>query len=308
VTSAFPAGDPRNTLSGGTGQAAPAAAPKPTGFGPAEYVIFHDEKPAAADAAQRTWWARGNNFYIAYTEAEPGTVLTRAGQPDESVVLLPDPATRVRVTAGGETVEVPGYTVSMLAAGDSTVEVLAGGTVIRLFTAEGPEPAEQVINAVHYTAPKPNVAPLGAWPEPAERKAVRTYSLDVAKQEGRFGRIFRSSTFMVNWIEPYDGPRDPRRMSPHHHDDFEQCSLALEGEFEHHIRWPWISDSTQWREDEHTRVGSPSIAVIPPPTVHTTRGVGAGHNQMVDIFCPPRHDFAAKPGWVLNAADYPDPA
>jgi mannose-6-phosphate isomerase-like protein (cupin superfamily) len=297
----FPAGDPRNSLATGV-------ALKPVAFGPAEYVTFQDTEPAHVDDVESTWWARGNNFYISYTDARPGAVLVRTGQPDESIIVLPEARTRVRITTGdGGSAEVPGYTVSIVASGDSTVEVLVGGPVIRLFTVQGQPPDGRVINGARYAEPKPNVAPLGAWAEPAERVAVRTYSLDVPKAEGRFGRIFRSSTFMINWLEPYDGPRDPHKMSPHHHDDFEQCSMALEGEFEHHIRWPWISDSTQWRPDEHTRLGSPSIAVIPPPTVHTTRGVGEGHNQMMDIFCPPRHDFAAKPGWVLNAADYPEP-
>ncbi|HWL47436.1 MAG TPA: hypothetical protein VNQ31_06940, partial [Sphingomonadaceae bacterium] len=92
------------------------------------------------------------------------------------------------------------------------------------------------------------------------------------------------------------------------HKDFEQYSVALDGEFIHHVRWPWISDARQWREDEHVRCAARSVAVLPPPAIHTSQGMADGLNRLIDVFCPPRRDFSSKPGWVLNADDYPLPA
>jgi hypothetical protein len=62
---------------------------------------------------------------------------------------------------------------------------------------------------------------------------------------------------------------------------------------------------SDWRDDEHVHVASPSVAIIPPPSVHTSQSVSQVRNQLIDIFCPPRHDFSAKAGWVINAAEYP---
>ncbi|MNY82501.1 hypothetical protein D3C86_2246420 [compost metagenome] len=53
---------------------------------------------------------------------------------------------------------------------------------------------------------------------------------------------------------------------------------------------------------------SPSMTVIPAQVIHTSEAVGANTNFLIDVFCPPRHDFSQQAGWVLNSDEYPEPA
>lgn len=297
--------DPRSRLAQPARDA--PAIPAGGGFSPAQFGRFYESEPQDRGPEGNTWYTRGQNFIVAYSEAKPGAVFSRANQPDEYVVLVPDRGTTIAVDAGGDTVSVPGFSLVIVPPGNSRVSVPAGGRIVRLITTRSEDLAGKCENAHAYASHRPNIPPFEAWTAPADGYRIRVYSLDVPPKPGRFGRIFRCTTFMVNFLEPQMGPRDVTKLSPHHHDDFEQGSLALEGAFTHHLRWPWTTNMNAWREDEHAYCDSPSITVIPPPAIHTSRGMDAGLNQLVDIFSPPRIDFSSQPGWVLNAGDYPMP-
>ncbi|MBX3574340.1 MAG: hypothetical protein KF694_18465 [Mesorhizobium sp.] len=296
--------DPRSTLAGSP-KAAPARVHE--SFFGSELALFYETPPQQDDANGRTWISRGQNFVVAYSDAREGGVFSRSDQPDEYAIIVPDAETRVEITTDEGTTVVPGYSVAFVPPGKSSIRMLTPGTLVRLFTPKSQDMAEAASNAEAFSGPHPNVPPFQPWPDPPGGFKVRWYTLDVPEDPSRFGRIYRCTTFMINYLTPRVGPRARDKVSPHHHDDFEQCSLALTGAFTHHLRWPWTTNMNVWREDEHLYCESPSICVIPPPSIHTTTAEGQGINQLVDIFAPPRIDFSMKPGWVLNEADYPMP-
>jgi hypothetical protein len=295
--------DPRSRLSAGSTPKVPMA----EGFAAAEYVKFHDLEPAEQAGNARTWYGRGQNMVVAYSEVQPGAVFARVGQVDEYMLVLPEAGAGAVLEANAERVEMAGFSLAILPPGDSLVTLRQAGLVIRVFSTRNADVAGLAANAGAYAQQHPNIPPFAPWPAPPGGYRIRHYSLDVPPQPGRFGRIFRCTTMMINMLAYEPAPRDITKLSPHHHDDFEQCSLAIQGAFTHHIRWPWTANQRHWRADDHEHCPAPSIAVIPPPAIHTSAATEAGGNQLVDIFSPPRVDFSKQPGWVLNAADYPMP-
>jgi hypothetical protein len=296
----YEADDPRSKL-----QAAAARPPGGTeGFAAAEYVKFGEIEPQEREPAP-TWYARGQNFVTAFTRGVVGAVFERLAQPDEWMMVLPERGEGVRIAAGGETLAVPGFSLVVMPPGPSRVELLQAGPLLRVFSSVNGDLAARAANAQAYAAPHPHIPAYRPWPDPPGGFRVRAYTLDVPPQPGRFGRIFRCTTMMINVLPFEPGPRDTTRLSPHFHDDFEQGSFALEGAFTHHIRWPWTADQRHWREDDHEWCPAPSLAVIPPPAIHTSAATEPERNQLIDIFAPPRVDFSKMAGWVLNADDYP---
>ncbi|WP_417620731.1 hypothetical protein [Parasphingorhabdus sp.] len=279
----------------------------PTHFMGASYARFYEEPPQESTASAETWFVRGQTMVVAYSEVKEGAEFERTDQIDEYAVVLPDEDTEVDIISDEATVTASGKSVAFVPSGESKVIVKKAGRILRLFTTRSPDLVAQCPNAASYAQDDPNVAPFEAWPDPIGGRKVRVYSGSVAPEEGRFGRLYRGSTIMVNFGDGRVGPRASENLSPHHHDDFEQYSIALDGDYIHHLRWPWISDATQWREDDHARCAAPSVAVIPPPATHTSQGTTDGLNRLLDAFCPPRRDFSQKPGWVLNADEYPMP-
>ena len=296
--------DLRSQLAGPGAQARGAGATTPP-----QYFEFSALEPDEhSDRKSASWYVRSQSCCLSFTQAEAGDELARHDQPDEYMVLLPSPDGSASVATGGDRIEIAGSAVVVVPPGRSAVTLGTAGTVVRLFTTLASDLVARCRNADVYAVPDPNVAPFQPWPDPPAGHRVRVYPLDdIAPDPARFGRLLRCSTLMVNYFEPHDEPRDPSALSPHHHDDFEQLSLQLAGDYVHHMRTPWTVDMADWRDDEHRFCSSPAVTIIPPTIVHTTQALGHMRHQLIDIFSPPRLDFSLRPGWVLNHDDYPMP-
>ena len=260
-------------------------------------------------AGSEQWIVRGQNFVLIYTQPVAGDTIWDATLKTEQVALLVDPNARVRASDDCERYEASDLTLIVVPPGRSEIVSTGTGPIVQLIETSETEWAQRASNAAHYAEPHPHVRRLEPWPEPVDGYRWRVYRMaDVPVDPARFGRLFRTRSFMVNFFDPQQGPRDIHKMSPHFHEDFEQCSLVVQGDYIHHIQTPWGADLDDWRAPDHARVGSPSVTIIPPPTVHTSQSIGRGTNYLIDIFSGPREDFSAQAGWVLNADEYPSPA
>ncbi|ASR39219.1 hypothetical protein BAY61_12645 [Prauserella marina] len=292
-------------------QLAPAAARRPEGepLPPQSFDFTTIEPDAITGEGGRSWIVRATNVVFVYTELAEGDLLERT-ETDETLAVVLGSGGAVSFEAGGANAVVAGRSVVAIPPGHSRIIAEEPARLVRLFATTATELAARSRNAEVYQPLPDTVAVTPPWPEPPGGPALRVYD-DVERIEPsprRMGRIFRNRHAMVNVLYPRVGPRDPGSLSPHSHEDFEQLSFVEDGRYTHHVRTPWGTDRRTWRPDEHLTIGGPSLTIIPPPLIHTSEAVGEGENRMLDIFAGPRADFSARPGWVLNAEDYPAPA
>lgn len=249
--------------------------------------------------------ARTQRFTIERV-ADAGQSQFPFGSASEIILLLP----RVgAILSGTHDAELPGHAVAILPSGEYRIQLASEGEAYILCTDRHASNGAEPINAAMYAQADPRVRPL----EPSFARCsgdggVRIYPVEaiaIPPENGRL-RFLQSETMSINWVE-YEGGRGRDALSPHAHADIEQASLAIEGDFVHHLRTPWGRNADLWRDDLHLAAGPGSVVVIPPEIVHTTEGVGGGRHVLVDIFAPPRRDFIAR-GWMFNADDYAMPA
>lgn len=275
-------------------------APRP----PAFYGFDDQSWDSAASAGELSRFVRGQNFCVAYALIGAGESLSETDLPDEHIVVVPE-ATAIDVVAADDTrTSIVGPALVIVPAGTSRVVAGSAGALLRIFTSRAASVRARARNNSSYDEPNPAVVPLPGRPAIPGPGTVRVYRADdIPVDSARFGQIFRSDSLMVNWFAPEHGPRDTDALSPHVHDSFEQATVTLLGEYTHHLRSPWTPRLHEWRSDEHITCSGPSITIIPPGIVHTSRAIGEGVHHLVDVFAPPRTDFTAR-GWVLNAQDY----
>ena len=301
----FNTGDPRTALSGSSTDLTAAAASERR-FAHAQAFVLPELTPSFRNAdSSPCWILRAANFVVLAAEVSAGDVvdLPDTGG-DEAIVVVDQPGVGCQLDTDTHHAAVERPAVVIMP-GPFRITAKTGGRIFCILSNRAGKVINRASNADFYAHPDPSVAPL---PPPVRGPGeVRVHYLDdIPADPKRFGRIFRSDTLMVNLLLAEPGPRDPDRLSPHSHDNFEQCSVTFEGEYLHHLRTPWTPRSTRWRADEHLYMHSPSVTIIPARIIHTTQSTGAGQHRMMDVFAPPRTDFLALDGWVLNATDYED--
>src|SRR4051812_22743917 len=158
---------PRSQLSStAPAAAAPYAEKKagPSEFAAAEYVKFHEVPPGEVQPGARTWYSRGQNFIVVYSEVTSETIFARKNV-DEYFVILLEKDSKATLSGGGQQKEVGGYTISIIPPGDSSVRI-SRGMLVRVITTRNDDLVAKCSNATAYAHAHPNIPPFKPWPDP----------------------------------------------------------------------------------------------------------------------------------------------
>jgi hypothetical protein len=254
------------------------------------FVAF-DRTPSQDGGNPRRWLTRARDFSVEWIQIGADAAPCGFASAAETLVLVARGAAHLQPQAPLAQATVPADAVAILPAGAYALSGAAGAlcAVIASQRADLPD-------LVPIAAPRHRRrTPLAAL------QILRYVDIRASAEKPRL-KMLQTDTLSINIVD-YIGPRDRAALSPHSHADFEQGSLALAGDFVHHLRTPWGADADRWRDDEHLQAPSPSMLVIPPQVIHTSEGVGEGRHVLIDVFSPPRADFIAS-NWVFNAGDY----
>ncbi|GAA5236713.1 hypothetical protein FOZ76_13075 [Verticiella sediminum] len=270
---------------------------------PRSFMDLNREPPRVRDGAAH-WLMRGQNFCVQWVRADAPGAAFDVASPVEILLVLPDVAARIEAGHGAPT-EAVARALCILPAGRHRIRAAGAGNLVVLASQRPDLELAEALNAAAYREPDPRIAEVGRpYRRLREPGRIAVHDIDAIRAPADNPRLkmLQTDTLSINWVE-YDGQRDRKALSPHSHATFEQGSLAVAGDFVHHLRAPWGRDADLWQDDEHLPASSPSLLVVPVNLMHTTEGVGAGRHLLLDIFAPPRADFIAK-GWVANSADY----
>ena len=269
-----------------------------TSVRPPSFVAFDNDANSEGARVQR---ARGQNFIVDWIDTLNGFTHSMTNA-EEAILVLTDAEGHVDVS--GQSFEAAKRSVSILPPGDVSVTLAGSGRMVVLRSAFGTDDARQSLNQDAYDVADPKVVAPQRYDLQPGTPGFRTHPIDSVRPASGRSRLkmLQSATMSINWVE-YQGPRDRTQLSPHSHEDFEQGSLAIWGDYVHHLRVPWGPDSTLWRDDLHLPAPAPSLTIFPPGLIHTTQGQGDHYHLLLDIFCPVRADFRAK-GWIHNAGEY----
>ena len=200
-----------------SGRSSPPPAPRLGPPAPASRRSTSSSSASTPDVVSargtRSWYVRSQNCCVVFSLAQAGDALVPGDQPDEYVLLFPSADASAVVTAGDH--RGRGGRRSRWrscrrarARSPSRPAVRSYGcsrTRRRIWPAPLPQR-----RGVRRRRPERRPVRRRGPTRPAGRR-IRVYPLaDIPEDPGRFGRLLRCSTIMVNYFYPDDRPRDPK--------------------------------------------------------------------------------------------------